>query len=45
MGNISARRCYTTILSWYFQDEARPATDEQLDRLATNGGVVLSVWG
>lgn len=31
-------------LAWYFEDEATPATDELLDRLASHGAVVPSLW-
>ena len=31
-------------LAWYFEDEATPATDELLDRLASNGAVVPALW-
>jgi predicted nucleic acid-binding protein len=31
-------------LAWYFEDEAKPATDALLDRLALNGAVVPSLW-
>lgn len=31
-------------LAWYFEDEAKPATDALLDRLALNGAVVPALW-
>jgi len=31
-------------LAWYFQDEATPATDRILDRVAENGAVVPALW-
>lgn len=31
-------------LAWYFEDEATPATDEMLDRLAANGAIVPALW-
>jgi len=31
-------------LAWYFQDEATPATDIVLDRVAQNGAVVPALW-
>jgi ABC-type uncharacterized transport system substrate-binding protein len=31
-------------LAWYFQDEASPATDRVLDRVAETGAVVPALW-
>jgi predicted nucleic acid-binding protein len=31
-------------LAWYFQDEATPATDTILDRVAETGAVVPALW-
>jgi predicted nucleic acid-binding protein len=31
-------------LTWYFEDEATPATDELLDAVAQNGAVVPPLW-
>jgi predicted nucleic acid-binding protein len=31
-------------LAWYFQDEATPATDIVLDRVAQTGAVVPALW-
>jgi len=31
-------------LTWYFEDEATPATDELLDTVARNGAVVPPLW-
>jgi predicted nucleic acid-binding protein len=31
-------------LAWYFQDEATPATDRILDRVAETGAVVPALW-
>jgi predicted nucleic acid-binding protein len=31
-------------LAWYFEDEATPATEALLDRLAMNGAVVPALW-
>lgn len=31
-------------LAWYFEDEASPATDELLDRIAEAGAVVPPLW-
>lgn len=31
-------------LAWYFEDEASPATDQLLDRIAEAGAIVPSLW-
>ena len=31
-------------LTWYFEDEATPATDELLDAVAQDGAVVPPLW-
>lgn len=31
-------------MAWYFEDESTPATDALLDRVASDGAVVPSLW-